>query len=675
MDYPCLYYVNGKVNDKTVCKFLCGLGTIFGLKASEISDSSKLFAATSRVLFNGKGFSKEEVEKHGQSVFERPFNECKKLSKWRIISELDLPTNCCIICPLSTTYKNNRMDSERMVLRGSLHTGNPTGVLPNEGFFSVISVNPGNDVSNYPLIPLFKMLNKYIAEQSEKNHGPYDDKEELIKLFSDYVCEQLSYTDAKHKKDIFACVKREINILYEYDLSTLNDYLVNVQYMNITSPYTYNAPKIMKPNSSSETPPVIPVKKKTYKKKPGLPNQKNLLDSEDVSNNLKNDKVQSKDKTKTNINKSSISSLPNKVNEPVNNTVNKVNEEINNIVDNDSNKNVSVGIDDISVININNIEREDGLGNYKVTSILIKEIFHCTDDNANSVYNFITDICSSQYVGAESIVLNNSPGLLLRTCSSNKYYFFDIKYAPPSYLYPALSDASKLKILSLKPLPVISMLATLGFTSLQVESLSGLYYIANEYKEINGYEEIFSNELSIGNENMKDFYYHYMPYYEKLYKRLIKKLNENSDKTLYEKYNHGINLDSVLGKYYDLSDIVYELNNSISGHGFFDYQFNYNKDIPFIKKGILYIINLDIEVEDENSLSDFFEEVAIQVNRTSLVCVKHAKLIAFVDRGIMYYSTMHGDAFFDILIDAVRKNFKKYYSLTPILKTYRVEYN
>lgn len=669
MDYPCLYYLNGKVNDKTACKFLCGLGTMFGMNLEEVSDSSILFAAASKVLFNGKGFNIDEIKRYGETVFSRPFSTCSKLSRWRILGDLDLPNRCCIYCPLSSTYKNARIDLERMNLRSVIYTGN-INRLESKRFLSVVSVSPDNDIGKYPLIPLLGMLNQFFTDN--EGHGPYDNKDELIDAFYIYVCAELAYTDEKHKKAVLDCVKRELNVLYDYDLTTLNTSVNNTLYFDLMAEYHYDAPRIMAPVSSSEAPKIVPKKNKSSNVKVELPNQKPLqaINNSEASRDSKNN---NKDRDKK-------SGEPRVNTTPTSSTSKEVGfkEDVfeDNILKSDALDSspalVSDNVNDSNLcVRISPFNSE-----YILPDSVSHKILHCTDDNAKAILTFITDICSSRYVCAESVVVNKRHGLLLMTTFSGRFYFFDLEYAPPGHLYPALKDASKMKLLSLSPLPVISMLNKLGFDSLQVESLSGLYCLVNSINSINDYEKIFIDELSISKKNDDEFFYYYMPSYESLYTCLMNKIECSDNKSLVKKYVNGTRLDAALGVNYDLSDILYGLTNSITGHGFYDYQFNYNKDIPYIKSGVLYIVMLDVDFDDEViSENDFYEEVAVQVNRSKLECVRYARLISFIDKGIVYYTTMHGDMFFDVLIDVVRRNLKKYYSIAPSLKTYRVEYN
>jgi hypothetical protein len=688
------------LSDEDQCKFLCGLGSIFELKTSSVSASSILFAHTSEgILYNGIGFDEDQVTRLGSSIFEKPFSDCKTLCKWNLVKKTELKQDCCTMCSLSNTYLNGRIESERICLRYTINTGTLVA-LESNCFLSVVPIASGNDISEYPLLPFYSLLNDYFT--SNDPHGPYE-QNDLIISFSTFLCDKLSYNDSKRIDIITSCVKREINLLFNFNFAILDYAEVNMNHLELLSPYSYEAPRVVHPDKKTDIPNIVPMKKNTSQKVKA----DDLKQISIIPNVILSTKMDDKSDTISSGIDPNHESLPagfltdevevNPVN-PTGNVVlkmitdanldeiteqkNKENSEINmlNIDDtmyiNSANNVYDINTNDI--VDEENEEENNALlfyPEYNVPTDFAQYIGNCASDDAKSILHFMTDICTSHFISVESVILNSRQGLLFMTSSSGRFYYFDLEYASAGYLYPALSDASKLKFLSMNPIPVISMLYKLGFNTIRVESITGLYCTINSMNSIFDYSDLFDDELSIFNEEHLDFYQFYMPHYDALYKLMFNKLEAIADKKLLSVYNKGLQLNDVLGTNYDLSDIIYQLSTAVSGHGFNDYQFEYNNDIPLIKPGIMYVVNMpsfaDKEVE---KIRKFFENVSIGVHQSPFKCIRYAKLLSIIDKGIVYFSTMDGDMFFDILLDVVRRNYKKLYDETPLLKTYRIEY-
>jgi len=657
-DYPCLYYLSNKLDRDAMCKFFTGLGTMFGLTPTEISRCSLLFSSATKILFNGKGFSEEEILNYSKSVLNKPFSGCNSLCKWNIVKQYEVAQNCCIGCPLSKEYKNARLECEQMNLRAVIHTGRLSGHESNK-FMSVVSIKSGNDISEYPYIPLYSMLNQYFIENN--TNMPYDDMMSLISSFSEYVCSKMNYTDKEAQKAIYECVKREINHLYDFDFSLLTNQVMHTVFLGLVSAYEYKPPKIMTPvaDESPEIELSAPVKKKENELL-SASDQLKIIAVQNQEEKRKNDDLapQNKDKGSSDLQKEEKN---NSTKEQTKNNTECIHNEynINAKYDNEQ-------LDKTSPLPSCLLTYPD----YSVSDDMIGIIRHCTSDDPKAVLDFITDICSSRYVCIESVILKSRHGLLMMTGHRQRFYFFDLEYSPSGYLYPIMADASNMKFLSLNPIPVISMFRKIGFNALQIESLCGLYWIYKNI-EIIDYKDIFFQVLSLQKDNQCDFYRFYMPYYERLYNEIIAKINEENLK----KYKKGKKLEQVLGKSYDLSDILYGLSYSVSGQGFFNYQFNYSKNVPFIKKGILYVITLpELKDEGADKINEMLEDIAIKVHHTPVKADSYSRLITFLNYGLEYFSTMQGDIFLDVLLDAVRSTYMKYYKNTPLLKTYRVEY-
>lgn len=705
-DYPCLYYFSqaDQLTREDQCLFLCGLSSIFHLKKQDIAACSVLFAHTSNgILYDGIGFSDDEVENLGLSKLKNSFTDCTTLSKWDLVKKSNFKKNCCIVCPLSTTYLNARIDSERLCLRYVISTGKLAS-LEHDRYLSVVPIAAGNDLSQYPTIPLYDYLNKYFIKNDP--HEPYI-MDELISSFGKYLCKELSYTDNKHIDALLSCVKREITQLYKYDFSSINKSEVTICHFNLLSTYTYEAPRMVNSDDLVNIPTIKPVKRVNHRSEKNIDlKQESVLEvnstinkttsntkATNVDNNIPGYEINNScQTTETYIPIPSIqeeTKIENNVSIEKDNIpsdiINDVSESFSedNSVDITNNDTIYINcIPNVYNISINDdnvplIENIDSLTypNYSIPTGFSKIVVNCLTDDASSILQFIKDTCSSRFLCMESVIYNNRHGLLCMTTNSNKYYFYDIGYNSPGYLYPVLSDATKLRILSLNSIPVISMLSKLGFNTLNVDSLSGLYCTLNNLESIYDYNEIFEEELSIKKGVYTDFYQYYMPYYEQLYNVLQNKLNSNTDKNLMSLYNRGIDLNEVLGCNFDLSDILYQADISISGQGYFNYNFLYSKDSTLIKAGIMYIVTISSFV-DENDINNriFLENICIGIQKSPYKCITYAKLLNVLNNTLIYYSIQDGDLFFDILLDKIRRNYKKQYNEIPLLKTYRIEY-
>lgn len=748
-DYPCIYYLEGKLQARydDQIRFLCGLGSIFGLEPAAVVDSSVLFAHISKGrLYNGTGFTEDDIKRLKLQVFNKPFPDCKTLCSWNILKKVNIKHECCIICPLSTTYLNGRIESERVCLRYALNTGKVVA-LESKSFISVVSIASGSEQTDMITIPLYGMLNEYFKENP--SDGPYN-QDKLTELFCNYVMEKLNL-NISVKSIYYECIKRELAILYSYQLNSITEAEANMCQLNLLSSYFYSPPKISRPNSSKdETLNIVPVKKKAYKKSNPNMNQIPILSMDSA----KSEEVIKKEDPPVKVEKTCVNEITSAGNDNiaqelidnvVTNDINVIENDsksINELASHDEGKdenqaitslgNLDSDIVDTSLENqiadkdeVNNVsestetvikeepkeingdpvdsadcvpnvciidvalpEQNDELPNeepetpvitdfplYSIPKNFFDMIINCSSNEPKAVLQFITDTCSSHYLAIESVMFNDRPGLLILTSNSPQFYYFDIAYASSGYLYPMLSDATKLKLLSLNPMPVISMLNRLGFTSIQIESLSGLYCTVKELDSFYDYTDMFDDEIGVINEDKQDFYQNYMPHYQALYNSLEKQFSSDKEETLRKEYERGLQLDTILGMSYDLSDVLYKFHIAVSGHGYYDYGFNYSKDIPIIKPGILYMVTIPAFAnEKENKVLRFLENVCIKVNRMPYQCIQYAKLITILKNGIMYYSTLDGDMFFDILLDVFRKSYKKIYKEMPELATHRIEY-
>lgn len=234
-DFPCLYRLS-ETEHSIQCDFFCGLSSIFGMNTQEIIEHSVLFThASQKLLFEGRGFTAEDIDKFGKKRLERPFCECTTLSS--AFSDYDLKNEACRICKLSSNFKNQWIDDERILLSFLLQKGadyeDLLWDLQEKYFCSVCYLAPGKSLRTYPLITFNQYLFTYLKKLPSLE-GLNRDK--LVNEFTPYLHDIIRKAQRKRKiidatipapisisfNTVYDCVIREFSILYSYSIDMLN---------------------------------------------------------------------------------------------------------------------------------------------------------------------------------------------------------------------------------------------------------------------------------------------------------------------------------------------------------------------------------------------------------------------------------------------------------------------
>lgn len=685
-DYPCLYYLSSRIPVDDQCLFLCGLSSIFELSPSYVLSSSVLFAHTSNgVLYDGKGFTEDNINVAYETISTKSFSNCKNLIRWNIVKKTNMKQDCCSFCPNSSTYRNARIDDERLCLCYTIMTGQCLNIGP-QCFYSVLPLAPGNDLSVFPLIPLYQHIQEYF--QIQNTNSPYK-KETLINDMYGYLQEKYNYTDTKYIDALKQFLLREISFLYNCDLSTISETAANICTVKLLANYFYEAPvfvhpakpiKVEKSQRKKDNPYLtVPVSSSLEKdtKIAGDNSEKeqysisDLFNIDDLNKDNAVEDMKKEIYTYDNLSlaeRNDISEHSEQTDSNMNNELSydntSIENNLNNVYDNDN-----ICYDNVNIISQRdetNVKIHFSLSNiHKIENqAFIDNIINCATTKPTDVLLFLTDTCKSKYISVEAVMLAERKGLLLYTSQSKRFYYFDLEYSIHGYLYPLLSDAKRVEFLSMNPVPAISMFHKLGFESIRINGLSTLYYLSE-----NAVPDL-KNEFKMNTcGDPFDILYYMMPLYTEKYEYLKGKMENDSVR---ETYDNLIKMNTVLGLNYDQTDILMNHERSYIGYSSYEYSFRQIDDLQFKKRGIMYTI--EIPKLNMNDSKTFFEDVCIKLYYSLFQCIRNVYLLNISSNSITFYSVQDGDIFFDILINIIRKKYLSLYNMNVELITNRIEY-
>ncbi len=235
-DFPCLYFISEYGNEKDLNKQMALLMYMHGLSFDEMTDKSKFLNLTSdgriKDFLNSQIARSMVKEFQGNDTSKIP--SCSKIQKLKYAKNLKLATDCCYVCPFSTTYINAELDKERAVYKYIFeHFSKDTTWLAckPEMITSVVSVGRCNDLVRYPYIPFYRILLEKIHECFKIDSSKLSIAtlcEMLFKPVKDYICKNHKAAvvdDALIKSFIF----KEISIINETPLLTKSDYIAAKQ--------------------------------------------------------------------------------------------------------------------------------------------------------------------------------------------------------------------------------------------------------------------------------------------------------------------------------------------------------------------------------------------------------------------------------------------------------------
>ncbi len=168
-DFPCLYYLDSRVNRKSRIQFYSMLASMFGQTPEQAAQNSELFAHASGKLFGGTGYTLEEIRTNAGNYFEKPYKDCRGFYRRKAYSEANLKDNCCMICLYCNEYRNACLEQERQILRILIEHRDMLGFLDCSAadFKSKLAISCSNDLSEYPIISFNAYLFEYLVRNGE----------------------------------------------------------------------------------------------------------------------------------------------------------------------------------------------------------------------------------------------------------------------------------------------------------------------------------------------------------------------------------------------------------------------------------------------------------------------------------------------------------------------------
>lgn len=165
-DFPCLYYLDKRVDTKDNIHFYAMLASMFGQTPEQSAQSSELFAHASRKLFNGVGYSVDDILHAAGNAFTKPYKDCRGFYRRKAYADAGLKEHCCLICPYSHSYTNGAIEYERQALRliSKHHDWIEIVGCSTGDFRSYLALSCTNDISEYPIIPFNALLFEYLMQ-------------------------------------------------------------------------------------------------------------------------------------------------------------------------------------------------------------------------------------------------------------------------------------------------------------------------------------------------------------------------------------------------------------------------------------------------------------------------------------------------------------------------------
>lgn len=169
-DYPCFYFATTKGSRAEQLKYYATVASMLGHSPESAAEVSGFFVATSRgKLFDGRPFSVEELEKH-QRIFDSATSCNSNLSR-KFATVNKVGDCCCVICPLSPRYANNRRHEENLYLKAIIESPAYLKEYPLESscMTSLLPLSLSDDVGTYPTVPFNALALEQIRKMSDVN--------------------------------------------------------------------------------------------------------------------------------------------------------------------------------------------------------------------------------------------------------------------------------------------------------------------------------------------------------------------------------------------------------------------------------------------------------------------------------------------------------------------------
>lgn len=242
-------------------------------------------------------------------------NNCHSICKKNIYKSYHIEDNACILCRLSTMYRNARIADESMVLRRMVEPNTPfkdVFINPSLAFNSVIRIGKDYAIGSYPII----QLNAYVYEFLRISGGYGDNtRESFLDKFVLFIMSKVetatntsTHMDVEEFKKL---IDQQMLRIYGIDLASVSNDVFEKNVDILQEMYVYLAPL---PTMKASPVNVEPETKSKEKPSTVANGQLTLLDAlaPVEKNNLVDDEVSESDldntKTPSNIHTGEIQS-------------------------------------------------------------------------------------------------------------------------------------------------------------------------------------------------------------------------------------------------------------------------------------------------------------------------------------------------------------------------------
>ena len=182
--------------------------------------------------------------------------------------------------------------------------------------------------------------------------------------------------------------------------------------------------------------------------------------------------------------------------------------------------------------------------------------------------------------------------------------------------------------------------------------------------------------FGIKKDENQEFYQFIMPFYEQIYHILFKQLkdcpNSNHLLTNYHKMNY---FNCALASAYQLSDIVLDLKQGISGINQYYYLLYYDISMPIISHGTRYIFQFSFSEDiKETMISTLFFDILSSLYALPYSCLQYAKLLSITSSTITFFCTYDGDTFVDLILHCSRTAYQTLFHQIAIIDIQKILY-
>ncbi len=242
--HVCLFYLADKLSVEKLQGFYSRM-----CKALGYSDDKK----KAYYILYGKQynlFQGEEITPTLQKRFDRlaACSDCHALCSNKSYKAFQIEDNACVLCRLSSLYRNGRIQDEAIVLNRFMDPKVPfCGNLflnSSLAFYSCVRVCKDYAVGSYPIITLYAFLYDFICQ--ENGYGNRT-REEFLNDFVNFICTQTNILSGQtlSQTDFMKLVSFHLERIYGIKPTSITDDLFEIKVAELKEFYVYEPPVVM----------------------------------------------------------------------------------------------------------------------------------------------------------------------------------------------------------------------------------------------------------------------------------------------------------------------------------------------------------------------------------------------------------------------------------------------